>query len=180
MALYAAFLRGMNVGGHRITNAELRARLAEIGLQDPRCFRASGNVVFGAPGERATTLAARIEGGLRSWLGYAVPVFLRTREQVLAIASLEPFTPAALAASSGRAQVAMLATPPSASARSRLAELAGEREQVSFGPLELHWLPSGGVLDSALDMASIEAILGPMTMRTARTVSELAARRLAG
>ena len=48
MALYAAFLRGMNVGGHRITNAELGAIFTAMDLQDARCFRASGNVVFGA------------------------------------------------------------------------------------------------------------------------------------
>ena len=58
--------------------------------------------------------------------------------------------------------------------------MAGESDSVAFGPREMHWLPSAGVLDSALDMAAIEAVLGPMTMRTARTVSELADRHLAG
>ena len=36
----------MNVGGHRITNDELRAAFARIGFEDVGVFRASGNVAF--------------------------------------------------------------------------------------------------------------------------------------
>ncbi len=180
MGLYAAFLRGMNVGGHRITNAELRELFTAMDVEDPRCFRASGNVVFGSAERSPTALAAHIEDVLRSALGYAVPIFLRTREQVQVIAALTPFTERELCASSGRAQVALLSAAPDGRARERIAEMAGKSDRVAFGPLEMHWLPSGGVLDSTLDMAAIERVLGPMTMRTAGTVSELAARHLSG
>ena len=180
MALYAAFLRGMNVGGHRITNAELRDLFLAMGLQDPRCFRASGNVVFASAERSPGALAAAIEDGLRSALGYEVPIFLRTRDQVGAIAALAPFSDEALGASKGKPQVALLARPPAPAARRQIAEMAGEQDGVAFGPQEMHWLPRGGVLDSTLDMAAIEAVLGTMTMRTARTVSELAAKHLHG
>ena len=93
MTRYVAFLRGMNVGGHRITNAELCAAFEEIGLPDAATFRASGNVVFDAPGgDPRVEIAARIEQGLEQTLGYAVPTFLRDAAEMRAIAAQEPFT----------------------------------------------------------------------------------------
>ena len=41
MPRYAAFLRGINVGGHRLTNDELRAHFEALGLREVRVFRAS-------------------------------------------------------------------------------------------------------------------------------------------
>jgi uncharacterized protein (DUF1697 family) len=178
MARYTAFLRGMNVGGHRLTNADLRVLFAEMGFADAACFRASGNVVFAAERQAAGEMQERIEQGLAAALGYAVPVFLRTREQVLAITGLSPFPEAALVGG-GKPQVAFLAGPLSERARALITQSAGEDDLVAFGPLELHWLPRAGVLDSALDMLSIEAMTGPMTMRTMRTVRELAGKHLA-
>src|SRR5664280_388685 len=155
MALYAAFLRGMNVGGHRLSNADLRVLFADMGFADPECFRASGNVVFAAEREPAGAVQSRIEEGLAASLGYEVPVFLRTREQVLAIGSLSPF-PAQALSSAGKPQVALLEKPLAPRARADISERAGDSDLVAFGPLELHWLPRAGVLDSALDMLSIE------------------------
>ena len=48
MDRYVAFLRGMNIGGRRIKNEELRREFEELGLSDVSCFRASGNVIFAA------------------------------------------------------------------------------------------------------------------------------------
>ena len=50
MARYAAFLRGMNVGGHRLTNEQLRAHFHTLGFAEVETFRASGNVVFAHEG----------------------------------------------------------------------------------------------------------------------------------
>jgi uncharacterized protein (DUF1697 family) len=53
---YVAFLRGMNVGGHRISGGELCAAFEELGFEDVSTFRASGNVIFAAgdDGKKAT------------------------------------------------------------------------------------------------------------------------------
>jgi hypothetical protein len=51
MSEYAAFLRGMNVGGHRVSNVELGARFEELGFSEVSTFRASGNVIFAAAAE---------------------------------------------------------------------------------------------------------------------------------
>jgi uncharacterized protein (DUF1697 family) len=101
MSEYAAFLRGMNVGGHRLSNVELRARFEELGFSEVSTFRASGNVVFAGAREPVQELAAQIEAGLERSLGYAVPVFLRTADEVRQIAAHRPFETLSIEASTG-------------------------------------------------------------------------------
>src|SRR5918992_1717372 len=110
MAEYAAFLRGVNVGkAHRVGSAELRACFEQLGLRDVATFRTSGNVVFDAAGEAVDELGARIEAGLEAALGYEVTVFLRTADELLAIAGQEPFTSEQIGRSKGKLQVTLLA-----------------------------------------------------------------------
>ena len=52
MPRYAAFLRGINVVGSRISNKELAAPFEAIGFEDVATFRASGNVIFSAAESR--------------------------------------------------------------------------------------------------------------------------------
>jgi uncharacterized protein (DUF1697 family) len=180
MSGYAAFLRGMNVGGHRISNVELGTRFEELGFSEVRTFRASGNVVFAASDEPPSEIAARIETGLEAALGYAVPVFLRSAKEVRKIAAEQPFEESLIEASKGKLQVMMLCTRPSAGARKEVLALASDEDRLTFGERELYWLPSGGMLDSELDLKSIEKLLGSATTRTKNTVQQLATKYFAG
>ena len=166
----------MNVGGHRLTNEELRGHFLAMGFADVATFRASGNVVFAADAEAAAGLSERIEAGLADSLGYAVPTFIRDAAEIRAIAATTPFDPERVRGSTGKLQVALLTASPPPRARADVLSLAGERDGVVFGARELYWLPSGGVLDSALDMKTIERLLGAMTMRTKNTIEQLAGR----
>jgi len=56
--------------------------------------------------------------------------------------------------------------------------LAGEADRLLLDERELYWLPSGGILDSGLDMKRIEGLLGAMTMRTKGTLEQIAAKHL--
>jgi uncharacterized protein (DUF1697 family) len=179
MPRYAAFLRGINVGGHRITSGELRARFAELGFRDVSTFRASGNVIFVAPAEPLTEMAVRIEEGLAAALGYGVPVFLRTAVDIRAIAAHEPFAQPLIAASRGKPQVALLSARPSPQARKEVLALTTDEDRLVFGDAELHWLPSGGIMESVLDFNLIGNVLGPITMRTKGTVEQVAAKYFA-
>jgi uncharacterized protein (DUF1697 family) len=180
MSEYAAFLRGMNVGGHRISNEELRTRFEELGCGEVRTFRASGNVVFAAAGEESEEeLGARIEAGLAAALGYEVPVFLRSAPEIRTITAHRPFAEQLLAASKGKPQVVMLAARPAARARKQVLALADEEDRLVFGERELHWLPSGGILDSQLDFKAIGRLLGSLTTRTKGTIDQLAAKYFA-
>jgi uncharacterized protein (DUF1697 family) len=177
---FAAFLRGMNVGGHRLTNDELRAHFEAMGLGGVATFRASGNVVFDADDahdEAATQ--ARIEDALAAALGYAVPTYIRSAQEIRAIVAHEPFAPALVRRSNGKLQVSLLARAPSCEQREQVLALAGEHDALAFAGRELYWLPSGGLLDSPLDLDAIDRLLGASTRRTKGTIEQLAGKHFA-
>ncbi len=175
----AAFLRGMNLGKRRLTNLELAVPFEAIGLREVGVFRASGNVVFTAPPEPAADLCARIEAALAETLGYAVPTFLRTAAEVRAIARHQPFPSAAVEASRGKLQVMLLREAPHVEAVEEALALAPAGEQLAFAESELYWLPSGGLLESPLDLKAVARLLGPATQRTKGTLEQLASKYFA-
>ncbi len=178
MQRYVAFLRGMNLGKRRLKNDQLRSHFEELGCEQVATFRASGNVIFGAAAEDEASLGARIEAGLQSALGYEVAVVLRTRPELVEIAGQVPFEPEQVAASDGKLQVELLRNKPSAAERKDVLEMAGDQDRLAISGRELFWLPSGGILDSALDMKAIEATLGLGTLRTKGTIDQIVAKHL--
>jgi uncharacterized protein (DUF1697 family) len=172
---YAAFLRGMNLGGRRIKNEELRAEFETLGFADVACFRASGNVVFSAKGGEAK-LTEQIEAGLGEALGYEVPVFLRSAKELSALAAHEPFDDAAVKAPKGKLQVALLPKKPATKAREQALAEATDEDRLAIEGRELYWLPSGGVSETDLDLKTVEAALGPWTMRTMGTIEQIVAK----
>jgi uncharacterized protein (DUF1697 family) len=179
---YVAFLRGMNVGGHRLTNEELRAHFATLGFAEVATFRASGNVVFAGEDRSPEAVEAHIEQGLASLLGYAVPTFIRSEGEVRAIAALQPFAAERVAGSAGKLQVSLLGACPTPQTRAQVLSLASEQDGLAFGASspegerELYWLPSGGLLESALDVDAIDRLLGPCTRRTKGTIELIAGK----
>ncbi len=176
MSRYVAFLRGMNLGGRRIKNTELREEFEGLGFADVACFRASGNVVFVAEGGSEAKLAEQIEAGLGEALGYEVPVFLRSATELSALAAHEPFDAAAVKASKGKLQVALLPKKPAAKARKAALAEATDEDRLALEGRELYWLPSGGISESDLNLKAIEAAVGPWTMRTMGTVEQIVAK----
>jgi uncharacterized protein (DUF1697 family) len=177
MNRYVAFLRGMNLGGRRIKNEELRRHFEEIGFEEVATFRASGNVVFATPKREAEgKLARRVEAELGERLGYEVPVFLRSVGEMAAIAARQPFAAGAVKRSKGKLQVSFLQKKPSAAAKKKALVAATEDDLLAIEGRELYWLPSGGISESELDWRPIEAALGPGTIRTMGTVEQIAAK----
>jgi uncharacterized protein (DUF1697 family) len=176
MQRYVAFLRGMNLGGRRITNDALRSHFETLDCEDVATFRASGNVIFARSGESVAKLTARLESGLAEALGYEVPVFLRPAEELLAIAAHEPFDPGLVDASKGKLQIALLVKKPSAVAAKQALALSTDADRLAIEGRELYWLPEGGVSDSELDLKAITTALGPTTVRTKGTIDQIAAK----
>ena len=172
-----AFLRGMNLGNRRITNAELGEQFERLGFASVATFQAAGNVVFEAGDASEEELVGRIGSGLAAGLGYPVPTVLREAAELRAIAAAEPFE-AAVTAVAGKLQVLLLAAAPPASVRNAVLEHAGDEDRLAFGPRELYWLPSGRTTDSDLDLKAIESALGLQTMRTRGTIARLVAKHL--
>ncbi|HEX3608146.1 MAG TPA: DUF1697 domain-containing protein [Solirubrobacterales bacterium] len=179
MNRYVAFLRGMNLGGRRIKNDELRNEFEALGFADVACFRASGNVVFGSEEGDEAKLTARIEAGLGEALGYAVPVFLRSAAELRAVAAREAFDASLVAASKGKPQVTFLPAVPSKKKTTEALALSCNEDRLAIAGRELYWLPSGGISESDLDLKALESILGSWTMRTKGTIDQIVARYFA-
>jgi uncharacterized protein (DUF1697 family) len=89
---YVAFLRGVNVGGHKpVKMAELAASFTGLGLKNVRTVLASGNVLFDALPSSRNRLAARITDGFRRAFGFDAPVVIRTLEEIGRLLDSDPF-----------------------------------------------------------------------------------------
>ncbi len=177
MERYVAFLRGINLGNRRVKSPALKAHFEAIGLEGVATFRASGNVIFADPsGDSEAKLGKRVEGELDERLGYEVAVFLRSFEEVAAIAAEEPFDAVAIKRSKGKPQVNLLARKPTAAARKKALALAGPEDVVEFSGREMHWLPSTGLSETEVDLKALDKALGKGTMRTLGTIEQIAAK----
>jgi uncharacterized protein (DUF1697 family) len=90
---YIAFLKGINVAGHRLIKmTELKLMFEKMGYKNVRTYIQSGNVVFEAPKTKNETLAKKIEKDLIKPLGYEVSVVVRTPDDIKAIIAAYPFS----------------------------------------------------------------------------------------
>ncbi len=176
MKTSVAFLRGMNVGGHRVTNAELQSIFAkQLNFSAVATYRASGNVIFQHDEDiDPAALQQHIEAELEDSLGYPVPTFVRGADELAAITARAPFPADRVASSKGKLQVTMLPKKPSARARARALALSTDADRLAIHGRELYWLPSGGVSDAALDLNALEQALGTGTTRTLGTLQGIA------
>lgn len=89
---YAALLRGINVGGHKIIKMEaLRKAFEALKFKNVRTLLASGNVIFETPEADAEVLVKNLEAHLAKTFGHPVGVILRTLANIQKIVDSEPF-----------------------------------------------------------------------------------------
>lgn len=92
MSRYVAFLRGINVGGHKpIKMTHLSELFTSFGLKNVKTYIASGNVLFETPETDPKAVTELIEEGLRNSLGYEIRVILRTMSELADLVSSGPF-----------------------------------------------------------------------------------------
>ena len=178
MPKYIAFLRGINVGGHRVKMDRLREIFTELGLTDVSTFIASGNVLFSTDSEDADGLRERIEGHLATQLGYEVPTFLRSTSELAAVVAFRPTELVTQADDSSSHYVIFLDTGVPDSLRSELTQLNSEMDHFCFARTEVHWLIQGKLSDSPLfDRGLEQATKGVRTTtRNMNTLRRIAAR----
>jgi uncharacterized protein (DUF1697 family) len=100
MEQYIAFLRAINVSGHRLIKMEDLRRIMDMpGIANVRTYIQSGNVLFEAKATDGAKLTAKIEKQLFKELGYEVEVFVRTRAELEKILADNPFKKAPLSKS---------------------------------------------------------------------------------
>ena len=178
MQRYIAFLRGINVGGHNVKMETLRSAFAALGFANVATFIASGNIIFEAHANNAYALEQRIEEHLLQTLGYDVPTFIRSVNELAAIASYQAFPLADVELSASSLYVVFLRMVPPDAVREKLVTLSTPSDDFHQHEREIYWLCrtrlsesplfSGGLLEKTVNV--------PLTMRNITTVRKLAAK----
>jgi uncharacterized protein (DUF1697 family) len=168
---YVALLRGINVGRARqVDMPRLRELLTARGYGGVRTHLRSGNVVLDsdlAEAELATDLAGAIE----SEFGFAVPVVVRTGEEIAAVVAGDPF--ATVATDLARYLVTFLPEAP-APAKADALPPTDLGEYLVRGRELYLWLPDG-IANTPLAAWKWDRLLGvPGTARNWNTVTKLA------
>lgn len=171
-----AFLRAINVGGHTVKMDQLRRLFAAAGLSQVETFIASGNVVFESGEPDLQSLQRRLEQHLAAELGFPVAAFIRTSDELLAIAAFPSFSSADLEQAAAF-NVAFLHNPPSQTAAQRLMALRTDIDDFHVGGREVYWLCRKRQSESAFSNAVLEKTLGQQaTLRGMNTVRKIADR----
>lgn len=90
---YVAFLRGINVGGkHKVKMDDLRRCFELQGFGQVKTHIQSGNVLFEIEQNDASRLETTIAAQLGETFGFAIPVRLRTVQEVIDMTVACPFT----------------------------------------------------------------------------------------
>jgi uncharacterized protein (DUF1697 family) len=169
---YVALLRGINVGkAHQVDMPRLREVLTGRGHGEVRTHLRSGNVVLDSElgeDELAGDLAAAIEAEF----GFAVPVVVRTGEQLRAVVTGDPF--ATVATDPARYLVTFMPAPPAPDRVDALPPVEGGGEYLVRGRELYLWLPDG-IANTPLAAWKWDRLLGvPGTGRNWNTVTRLA------
>ncbi len=174
MPRFVAFLRAMNVGGRVVKMDALKKIFESMGLSDVESFIASGNLVFSSKGVRG--LDAKIAAGLEKALGYEVPVFVRTLEELAALAAQRPFPEKALAAAPTYL-VGFLSKELDAAGVERLSALESPEDRFHVRGRDFWWLSKHHQARPAITGRQLERALGqPTTLRNVNTVRRMAER----
>ena len=163
----AAFLRGINVGGHRaVAMSDLRAVFSGLGLGNVRTLLQSGNVVF-TTSDGAARLRSILEATCAERLGHDISVILRTEPEMKKVVARNPFGQAA--GQPAKVHVVFLADKPTAAAAAKLDKQRGAPEEwVLDGRHVYVWYPNGaGQSKLRLDLGV------PATARNWNTVTKV-------
>jgi uncharacterized protein (DUF1697 family) len=172
---YFAFLRGINVGGHRIKMDRLRELVEELGLEQVETFIASGNVIFSSASLDAKATEGRIADHLHAALGYEVPTFIRSQSELEAVAA---FQVRRAGPPDQAVCVIFLSKAADTDVQQSLESLSTDTDEFEFAGREVYWLIDGKLSESPLFGVDLARAIGggPITMRNISTVRRLVAK----
>ncbi|MEJ2668260.1 MAG: DUF1697 domain-containing protein [Deinococcales bacterium] len=174
---WAVFLRGVNLGGRRLSMRDLAAFVAELGARDVRTYLQSGNVAFRASAAEARVVAAELEARGEARFGFPLRAVLRGGDELQRVLAENPFL--AAGADDGTLHVAFLADVPAAEALARLDPQRSPPDAFAVRGREIYLQLPGGVARSKLSNAYFDGVLGTVSTarnwRTVRAMAELTA-----
>jgi uncharacterized protein (DUF1697 family) len=169
---FVAFLRAINVGGRNVKMEQLRRIFESVGLTNVETVIASGNVLFDSRSKNARAIEEKLQAKLEKALGYAVATFVRSMDELSAIAAHKPFRKVP---DSAPLYIAFAAEAPSSETQEKLLSQQGKTDKLSFRTREIYWLCLTTYKDSKFSGPALERMLGmPVTVRNARTIEKIA------
>ncbi|MDO5656670.1 MAG: DUF1697 domain-containing protein [Flavobacteriaceae bacterium] len=92
MKKYVAFLRGINVGGHRkIKMEDLRKLVEKLGFKNVKTYIQSGNLIFETELNHCEAIAESIKEKIRVDYGFDVPAIVFDAEKFKEYVEFNPF-----------------------------------------------------------------------------------------
>jgi uncharacterized protein (DUF1697 family) len=147
MTNYAAFLRGVNVGGVNLKMAEVATALTDAGFTQVKTVLASGNVVLQSSAG-AASVRKKTEAALRERFGYDAWVLVYDIDAVRDVVDAYPFE---REVDGYQSYVTFVADAAVLDELAALGEGAGPEEKIGRGNGVLYWqVPKGSTLDSAI------------------------------
>ena len=171
MTRYAAFLRGVNVGGVNLKMADVAAALTGAGFAGVRTVLASGNVLLDSPLD-AASVRCRTESALRGRFGYDAWVLVYEVDAVRAVVDGYPFAPEV---DGYHSYVTFVADGGLLDELAALTVGAGSDDKTARGDGVLYWqVPKGATLDSAVGKTmSARRYKSSTTTRNLRTLGKV-------
>ena len=167
-----AFLRAVNVGGRTVKMDALRGAFEALALTNVETFIASGNVIFDSRARDLAALERKIEAQLLKSFGFEIHTFVRTLEDVAAVAAHPAFDAAATTQ-----VVGFLRSAPTPEALQTIARMATEIDRLQVQGRELFWFSDNRQSESVFSNAAFERALAMRTtFRGVGTLRKLVAR----
>lgn len=177
MQRYIAFLRAINVGGHRVSMADLRVHFERLGFRDVETYIASGNVVFATPAGNLPQLEEQIGRHLEKALGYEVTAFIRTPSELAAVVAYNAFPKTDVEVPGTSLFVVFLPGPPEDAVKRQLRGFRSEFDEFVVNGREVYWLCRTNLSDSPYSRPILTKVLGvPATVRNMNTVKSMAVK----
>ncbi len=170
MPRFVALLRAINTPPRHVKMDRLRSVVEEEGFENVTTYIASGNVIFDAPA--SDRIIERLERALAEGLGFDVPVFLRTSDEILDVADVRPFGEA-----EDRLAISFLPDVPDSDDVERLEASTAGTDHLAVIGREVYWSHIGLRSESNHSEAHVMRTLGMQTtQRSATTVRRIADR----
>ena len=147
MTRYAAFLRGVNVGGVNLKMAEVANAFEDAGFTNVRTILASGNVLLESR-SGVNTVRKKAEKALRDTFGYDAWVLAYDIETVAAVSDAFPFE---RELDGHHSYVTFVTDDRVLDELAELAKDAGPHERIERGEGVIYWqVPNKGTLDTTI------------------------------
>jgi uncharacterized protein (DUF1697 family) len=175
MGIYVSLLRGINVGGQKkLPMGTLRQIYQDLGFSRIKTYLQSGNVVFESPQTDQGLLTKQIEDAIQQSCGYALQVYIRTKDEILGIAANNPFL-SDKNADTSKLHVSFLYRLPTETTWSKVVLPENIPDQCARGETVIYLYYPNGYSKTKIPASYFEKLLAvPLTDRNWNTVSALA------